>query len=413
MEKNLDKLTHTTAPHHLSWAEQPALSEEVQLLFTSGSRKRNSSARSAANVLLQHMPVHDSSTTAEEGQKIEDGLITPFAIFQPIYTDDVYRAVFIALHWGVAGFADPYSLLYVSGPVGEEEVHVRVREYLLEDDTTAVGWKRYKLNDGNERENNEARRPVPHRGLVSLLVWACQVGTLLLRLEKLAAHALARPSLGRYGSCAADALQQCTALLRRQVFELSSRPGGPHGLTFNTILRAQRRLQQPAVQVERLAKVFGVDGSPRWRVNDAAQQLSSATILTTLYTALLEQHDASVLSGLLDEKGLPMAVSEAWQREFGMGDDDEEHSDGDSEAPFHPSHATGQLSKLQQKVGGGVDVLGLLFKATLVPTARHDAALDDTGRNHRPPDEFFMFPRTARRGAATPSMTAPTGCRLF
>ncbi|ORC92940.1 uncharacterized protein TM35_000022660 [Trypanosoma theileri] len=253
-----------------------------------------------------------------------------FSIFKEEYPSGLpfCSLLFVALHRGIVGQQDPYLLLrleYENNESGSFSLNSlsspnrlpygfrRADGYNLFSGMQPIGiivspeflvanGSKPKTNKGKhsnkngipvalrEREKSEETHQDSHhytRGVMTMLEWSCQSGTLFLRLQYLcevSERAEWRASLGQYGKSAIEALRRVLLLLLRRVSDLSNRPGGPHCVTFRELLEAQQHLRCIAEDIMALSDVFLVNAEMGWTPSTVLSELSSATLLSSLYT---------------------------------------------------------------------------------------------------------------------------------
>ncbi|EKF30009.1 hypothetical protein MOQ_006190 [Trypanosoma cruzi marinkellei] len=227
---------------------------------------------------------------------------------------------FVALHRGIIGQQDPYLLLLPEGggmrcppqqnfmltpsklsfsqfsetvevPSSTCHVSIGVSPEFLVAATGNHGDEKMRRRSGdqtalNEGGEAETKDTLCARGVVAMLQWSCQSGTLFLRLHQLC-EVSERPewraALGQYGKSAIEALRWLLLSLQRLVADMSDRAGGPHGVSFRELLVAQQRLRLVAEDIAVLSDVFLVHAGTNWEASLVLGQLSSATLLTSLY----------------------------------------------------------------------------------------------------------------------------------
>ncbi|KAF8288169.1 Gamma-tubulin complex component 3-like protein [Trypanosoma cruzi] len=294
--------------------------EEVRCLF---SRKRPINVDTEGELdSPPHMTHHDSSVVhapSSPGATVKKLFCS---IFKEEYPADsrFCSLLFVALHRGIIGQQDPYLLLRLEGggmgcPPQQSlmitpsklsfsqfsetveissftcPVSIGVSPELLVAATGNHGDEEMRRRSGNQTALNEggeleAKDTLCARGVVAMLQWSCQSGTLFLRLHQLcdvSERPEWRAALGQYGKSAIEALRWLLLSLQRLVADMSDRAGGPHGVSFRELLVAQQRLRHVAEDIAVLSDVFLVHAGANWEASLVLGQLSSATLLTSLY----------------------------------------------------------------------------------------------------------------------------------
>ncbi|KAF8291579.1 Gamma-tubulin complex component 3-like protein [Trypanosoma cruzi] len=294
--------------------------EEVRCLF---SRKRPINVDTEGELdSPPHMTHHDSSVvhaSSSPGATVKKFFCS---IFKEEYPADsrFCSLLFVALHRGIIGQQDPYLLLRLEGggmgcPPQQSlmitpsklsfsqfsetveissftcPVSIGVSPEFLVAATGNHGDEEMRRRSGNQTALNEggeveAKDTLCARGVVAMLQWSCQSGTLFLRLHQLcdvSERPEWRAALGQYGKSAIEALRWLLLSLQRLVADMSDRAGGPHGVSFRELLVAQQRLRHVAEDIAVLSDVFLVHAGANWEASLVLGQLSSATLLTSLY----------------------------------------------------------------------------------------------------------------------------------
>ncbi|KAG8346354.1 putative Spc97 Spc98 family [Trypanosoma vivax] len=304
-------------------------SEEVRRLFT---RKRPHGAiqvsevePSPCGVLSGEPGVCGLPTRVGAAVYGLAGLAVPrFSLFEEVYppSSPVCALLFIALHRGIVGLQDPYMLLKLqsnstyspilqqNSAVSPFKLQSRSSGTPLKNETafplaitidsrfvnTSTSRRRVferariqsvELDKGECAERLAVVDARCSRGVVAMLQWGCHSGTLFLRLRQLCDVSEKpewRAALGQYGKSAIVSLRRLLFLFQRSVSVLSDRPGGPHGVSFKELLTAQQRLRPIAEDIIALSDVFRVHSGDSWDAVATLKELSSATLLSSLYS---------------------------------------------------------------------------------------------------------------------------------
>lgn len=332
--------------------------------------------------------------------------LSPFLLYRPLYSTEVYAQVYVALHHCMAGYPDPYNLVEVlhtgkiaSSPGGRCAA-----------DPNAAPLLRVHRDLRSASPSDAA---TPSSGLVSLLEWGCRYGSLLQRLWQLcilADEAEHRAGLGSYGRSALDALRLILYCMQRQIMEASDAPGCPHHCTLPDLLQGQQRLLHIAEQLEHLADFFNIHLSPSWRADKPLREsCSSATLLSRLHQSFCMQHghtlgehgaataylyrdlqrqhlDAAIAAGAVPSmqiSGLDLGNRQG--RNF-QGDA------GAGEAAVVDGLGSRWWRQRTQLLCHSLDALGLLLRATLRPLNMMLHSWLTTGEVGDAYDEFFIVP---------------------
>ncbi|KEG13384.1 hypothetical protein DQ04_01041140 [Trypanosoma grayi] len=363
--------------------------EEVRHLFakkrSSTTDRRMGDALSVSPHIVQEMgpAEHVSSPSV-----VDVGRPT-FSIFKEEYPaqHQFCSLLFVALHRGIVGQQDPYLLLRLDGgsPLGSvsspskppsvsqiaatPDYGVSTTPLCIEISpeflvTTPVEshstWKTKNRGGGDHAKLNasgrdEANEPQCSRGVMAMLQWSCQSGTLFLRLKHLCEVSERREwrtALGQYGKSAIEALRRLLLLLQGLVAEMADRSGGPHCVSFRELLAAQQKLRCVADDITALSDVFLVSADPSWEAAAVLGEISSATLLSSLY-----RHYAQRTANT-QGRGSRLTTS--------------------SNSADFP--------------GVQLDVIGDVFLAVLHPLHRMMGAWLRVGEVHDPYDEFFIVP---------------------
>lgn len=364
----------------------PWESEEVRLLF---SRKQLIGADGKDGTQASHCSAHEESSITHVSSLLGTEKTRPFfSVFTEEYPASGFfcSLLFVALHRGMVGQQDPYLLLRLEYegegssspdsflsptgwsfsprhtdafgcatstlPIGIDvspEFLVATRERQDKKQGKSRGGGQMK---GTDKERVEKESSLCSRGVIAMLRWSCQSGTLFLRLHQLCCVS-ERPewgvALGQYGKSAIEALRWILFSLQRLVAEMSDRAGGPHGVSFGEVLSAQQLLRCVEENIMALGDIFFVHAGANWEVAAALRELSSATLLTSLY---------------------------------------KRHAQRTSNIHWRDRHLS--ANGAANVSFGKIDVVADLFRAVLVPLHRMIAAWLRTGELQDPFDEFFI-----------------------
>ncbi|RNF11955.1 uncharacterized protein Tco025E_06615 [Trypanosoma conorhini] len=362
--------------------------EEVRCLF---ARKCSNASDTEVGLCSTPQTTQRDPSVAYAPPQLRSKAANSFcSIFREEYpaTSPFCSLLFVALHHGIVGQQDPYLLLRLEESGGREcsppgampfpsklsfsqfseaaehasstfPVSIGVSpEFLLaaggKGGSEAMTRRGVNRTAFDEQGSVETEEPQCVRGVIAMLQWSCQSGTLFLRLRQLCEVAERpewRAALGQYGKSAIEALRWLLLSLQRLVAEMGDRAGGPHCVSFKELLLAQRRLRHVAEDITALSDVLLVHARANWEASQALRELSSATLLTSLY-----RHYAK------------RSVNNQWRCRCLT-------VDAATEAPV-----------------GRVDVIGELFIAVLSPLHHMLGAWLRAGELNDPYDEFFILP---------------------
>lgn len=373
----------------------------------------------------------------------------PFSVFKAEYNQSfpVCSMLFVAMHHCIVGVRDPYLLSTLGGMAasalpkssekatlppgghsskprmkrqgGATQAHQEVflalsdeftqcaaEERFADSASTPIAKKRRKMDPvvGRALEPPSGGPPPLRnkisRGLLAILEWACEHGTLFLRLQclcDLGEQKTYRAGLGSYGQCAIDALRITLSLLRRQVVALAEQPGGPHDVSFADLLDAQSRLQTTAKHIVALSDVFLVTPCVDWDSLSALQSLSSATLLSSLFTHFAasnaNQHRGPLFP-FEEPQGLPSQSAPMYADEDAVGEDTSTEGQREVHSCCSPAerqtHLRGRRNK--KRISRTINAVAFILMATLRPLHRMLHTWLSRGDLVDPLDEFFIVP---------------------
>ncbi|ESL09352.1 hypothetical protein TRSC58_02927 [Trypanosoma rangeli SC58] len=303
------------APHYWHTEEK----EDVRCLFTRKSLNDSESERGPYS--SPHAAQRDPSVVYAPLQSGSKTAKSFCSIFREEYPGNspFCSLLFVALHRGIVGQQDPYLFLRLEsggracsslgttsfssklsfsqfGEAAESfsstfPVSIGISpEFLVatagKDSGEAMLGKGMNRTALDEQGGVETKDTQCVRGIIAMLQWSCQSGTLFLRLQQLcdvSERPEWRAALGQYGKSAIEALRWLLLSLQRLVAEMGDRAGGPHSVSFRELLVAQRRLRHIAEDITALSDVLFVHAGTNWEASQVLGELSSATLLTSLY----------------------------------------------------------------------------------------------------------------------------------
>ncbi|RNF05409.1 hypothetical protein TraAM80_04619 [Trypanosoma rangeli] len=370
-------------PHYWHTEEK----EDVRCLFT---RKRLNNLESERGPYSSpHAAQRDPSVVYAPLQLGGKTAKSFCSIFREEYPENspFCSLLFVALHRGIVGQQDPYLLLRLesggraSSPLGTTSFSSKLSfsqfGETAESSSSAfplsIGISPEFLGAAAGKDNGEAmlgkgvnRAALDEqggvetkdtqcvRGIIAMLQWSCQSGTLFLRLRQLcdvSERPEWRAALGQYGKSAIEALRWLLLSLQRLVAEMGDRAGGPHSVSFRELLVAQKRLRHIAEDITALSDVLFVHAGTDWEASQVLRELSSATLLTSLYRYYAQR-----------------TVNNQWR-------DQRLTVAGVTDSPVRR-----------------LDIIGELFLAVLRPLHRMMGAWLCAGELKDPYDEFFVLP---------------------